>query len=328
MRHLYLVIFALIVLLASAITRGDEPVDMKPLFAKVKEQRERLRSGVYRVTGTATRETRPADEADAKPEEQNWDVILFGAFDFDRNLMRFDCTSPFAQASHTIYCRLADAQYLYSTGIRALRGSRARMGIYGLNEKKLDEMREVGWMDIRALGWANASGLYREGDYDNVMERRLDVEIPKSLSTENEIVNAVFTQRIGKEICKYQIDTTKGYTVARATREMTNLPPGELKWGKNDIVREIEWQQITDVWVPVRYVEMYWRAVRNRVEYETQEQVWKIEWESVNKPVDDALFDFKKLPAAKYTTVYDYRLPAEKVEGGTQRRPVYTFGRD
>lgn len=322
------------ILIACPSARADDKVDMQPILTEMRKQRELLRSGVYRVTGTVSRETSPVEQPKGNPEpaqvERSGEIEIFGAFDFDRKLIRFDRRSPLELDALVIYCRSTEASYHFSPGRIGGGGS---VRIFPADADQPPEVSGAGWMDIRALGWSGVKSLFGLGHYDNVLERHPRANIPKSIATDGPITHLIYENRVSNELCDYRIDTANGYTITRATRQDVGQVKGDPKWGKNNIVRDIEWKKMGEVWVPVRYVEMYRsvtidRSGKHEALYRTEEQAWNIEWESVNKPVDESLFDYKKLPVPKNTNAFDYRVPAVKHPDGSETRSsVYIYGR-
>ncbi len=157
--------------------------------------------------------------------------------------------------------------------------------------------RASGWMDVRALGMY-ADDEFKGQDFDTMLKNYLDPKFFKEMGSENGVFQIRLVNKFD-ELLEYWIDSIKGYAMVKSTRRPRTNEKGPPQWGNPDILRTIDWKEISGVWVPIGYrsIVQGYTGVANSILYEKTQYDWRINWESINKPIDDSYFDPQSVQA-------------------------------
>ena len=189
-----------------------------------------------------------------------------------------------------IFIRTPEASYHYS-------GAEGITEILDPEVAQSSSDRDSGWMDVRALG-IYANDEFKGQDFDAMLKNYLDPKFLKEMSSENGVFQIRLVNKFD-ELVEYWIDSNKGYAMVKSTRRPRTNEKGPPQRGDPNILRTIDWKGISGVWVPIGYrssVQGY-TGVANSILYEKTQNDWRINWESINKPIDDSYFDPQSVQA-------------------------------
>jgi hypothetical protein len=189
-----------------------------------------------------------------------------------------------------IFLRTPEASYHYS-------GAEGTTEILDPDVRQSSSFRASGWLDVRALG-TYANDEFQGQDFHTMLETYLSKKLFKDMNSENGVFHVRLVTKFD-ELTEYWIDSNKGYALVKSTRRQPVRKQGPPQWGEPDLIRTIDWKEISGIWVPVGYrssVQRYDFGV-NAIRSTKTLYDWKIYWESINKPLDDAYFDPQSVQA-------------------------------
>jgi hypothetical protein len=313
---------------ACAQTGDAKSPDLSFVLDGIKAERQRLRSGVYRIVGSYAEEVTHGRESDA---QRSGKVDAFCAFDHLNGFVRFDRTVPswlmperkLLSAARAANVAVAPAEltfiYCKTPGHSAHYFSLAkRLELWATDTISPSSMPLAGgWMDIRALGFYNLDQVFTGLSFDDVLTKRF-VKRKPDLSQEP---NGQFLLTwILDDIERWQcwIDPKKGFSPIRFTGQFKLPELHETEWRNPHLEREIEWEFISNVWVPRTYRDKYVKEFPPKnppkppefkydPRYLVMRYVWNITWQSINEPVDKKYFDYEQLDLPDGTKVVDWR---------------------
>ncbi len=303
------------------------------VWDEVVKHRERLNSGVYHIKGTYTKGVTEKPEIGESDELEVGNISCFGAFDFSAGKIRFDRTFP----SWTFGRRLEHEMGTKGQGrnpvpamVTLISGAEPNYSFHYLSASKSIELhqpevrtppnRGVGgsWVDVRGLGIYHGDQMFLGMTLEEIIERRrdyseIDVRLHKSGLYELSCLH--------RDVTKYEffIDPERGYTVTKFMAKMGGPELGREDYDIPYLERHVKWEEVGGTWVPVAYRCTAFRAmetegssnepdIADRHTYHLVRHDWKIEWESVNQPIPDVIFNYDVLPLEAETKVVDRRL--------------------
>ncbi|MFO0914664.1 MAG: hypothetical protein U0795_17030 [Pirellulales bacterium] len=297
---------------------------LESILAGARAERERIRSGLFRVVGTAQETTSWTNQTITKS------LTGFGAFDVDAGLFRWDRRVDIAggKPGAEFKCLIKpDMEFYYSENFH-----KAEIHLPGSGPPESNP--DVGrLLDIRAFGLlfdANVeSGATPDMATAALSNNPLFGKEPIIEDAGNGVARVTWTAEPVKNVTdqlEWVVDTANGYTPIRRTQT-------ETVDGKDPLpvaMQELTWKQIDEVWVPVGYK---LNSVR-RVPAPNAEGVgtfartvhWEIKWEMVNEgAISRDLFDIHKLGLPIGTVIMEARegkpFVTERI-GPKQRPPL------
>ena len=335
---------------ATAAASGEEAeeVDVAYILDGMRAERERLVRGVYRVAGTYADEITESQQFTGGKTLRKGRVEILGAFDHVAGVMRFDRALP-----------------AWSLPSGPLRSATRRAGL----EKPPEETKFVfsrrqgeschyfslanrleiwppdviepssmslagGWMDVRAIGLYNLDQLFKGTSLNDILERRFTQTRPTARRQRNGQY-LVTWQLSAFERWRCWIAPEQGFAPVRFVGQFRLPELGETQWREPHLRREVEWQEISGVWAPRSYRDLYAKELppktppqppdyRYKATYQVSEHVWNFDWESINKPINEELLDPEHLDVPNGTKVFDNRSnqPVYLYTVGDPRRPM------
>jgi hypothetical protein len=300
-------VILVMLLLTPAAPPADTPASLNPeaeevtdfVLAGIKHARDKLRSGVFRAWGHLDESARPEYPLEG-------DIEIFCAFDFDNGFLRFDRLEPmwWAPAASSGAKGASDAAKVVQDGGKFValpdrcvqwRTREKMVWIRRAQEKPTSITRPF---DIRVLGLTNWAGLDFGVSWQDAL--RYIQAPPHDALAETKVYRLVRVDQENGSRFDFFLDGEKGFSPVRL--EQRERPPNSTgDWGEPSEVDEVTWAQKNGLWVPTSFYQEVRRPVRKRREL-------RIQWESVNEPVDEALFTWEGLGLPKGTLVVDERL--------------------
>lgn len=309
---------------SSAGERGEEADAPKLCFERLVEgmtrERQKLRSGCFRATGTKTIDAAPntgvseeriREVAQAQIALQA-EVQIFAAFDTARDRLRFDWIQPLRLSVSitgpptmdmltTRYARRPEYSALY----QCLSSVRTRETIeLHLPEVKTGTQHQTAHhFDVRSLGLTHPGSLARGEPLGSVCKRYLD---PPPQVCEDEGAGVFRVQWVygGQDDPplwirrSIWIDTSQGYCPTRLTLEYGTSP---TEWTKPYGSVEVAWTEVSGVWVPktLKTLDTNWpRIVRNEL---------LLHWEAINEPLPEERFHYQDFDVGEKAIISDLR---------------------
>ena len=301
----------------SALTAAEDQDALKFLLRGLKNEREKLRSGVFRVRGTKHVATNIDGE-----KALDGDVSMLVAFDYDAARLRFDRTEPFrepwtektfgmprrAKVLTITYCRTQDFVAIADPR----RG--VKLDLWPSDHELRSSQKDVVF-DVRSLGigyWRHFTG---GSDFRSVYadaERLLNREI--KVTQESPGRYRVGRQNGDMSRVTLWIDEGHGFSPLRNVLEMKKVPKASEPWPVDPVfVSEVSWKCMSGVWVPVTLDIESRDSIINvgkRISKEgeaDQSYTLTFDWEAVNKPVPDKYFQYEDMPVEKGRPILDHR---------------------
>lgn len=289
------------------------------ILSGFEHSRQKLRSGIYRASGRK----RDGIEGDARFPAYAGDIEIYSAFDYDRNLFRFERNEPslFEDAPdqpirhvalQTKYIRTPELSLHRETGW--IERGPSTLAIKAADAKPSDYVFPI---DVRNLGAASWYHIRNRTPFDEVstaLRRRRVTEIVEERDGLFRVTQVYNDSGIPK--CVYWFDTRQGFSPIRFEfREVD----GQGAWlEKPSTLMQVDWTQINDVWVPKTFSIVDQQGGARRLEGYNL----RFEWESVNGPVSEDLFTRESLELPRGTAIIDRRLgkPVVIERVGTEAR--------
>jgi hypothetical protein len=264
-------------------------------------ERQKLRSGEFVVSGTKSAKDSKKPELDNSGR-----VLIFCAFDEAR--IRFDNREPglVAELPLTTPPKMKpsriDRMFFLTPkqSVTWIQGNgnehiaiTAPNSIFGL----------FLFFDVRGFGLATWNSLTdkRGPKVETTIAALKRDRRKKTVDTsDSKYVQLVFLMEWGPrfEELRYWLRPDQGFAPVRLeARTRKKFPPDE-GWHVNEHA-ETSWEQTDGVWLPAEF-----ELTRSDESGEVK-MAWKIRWRSVNKPIDDARFDWKDFGAPETVPVID-----------------------
>ncbi|MCA9125103.1 MAG: hypothetical protein KDB05_07595 [Planctomycetales bacterium] len=283
------------------------------LHAGMIDARSKLRTGSFRATGTWV-------ESDSRGESLSLDWEVFCAFDHDRNLFRFDQQMELPDALPQGV--EAETQPATLSVVKTKLVTDPEGVIYWCDEESakielwgptFEPSRRLYDFDVRCAGLL---GVYSFG-------RGLTVEeFCKAWSSTKvrEVTNRSGLQRIefhnneSEVLFAQTIDERRGFTPIHAEFRDLALAGPSATFDQAELISKgsTTWKQINEQWVPASILLVYGKDRRELA----------FEWESVNEPIPDKLFQKEGLGLPGETFVSDHRLGKEIFIGRLDGKPT------
>ena len=278
------------------------------LIAGMRFERNRIATGTFRAVGTWQ-----FLMGTEKKVVFDGPVELFVAFDFPNKKLRTDVkgvgfsNGKVVQDGFRIFCSHSDVAFRYST----LPGSKyPSLAIVSLKES--GQSIFDGGLDIRSVGLASPQVLFSSRSFDTAyVDYKPGVENRQEIvALDKGIVLVTSKNEVNQDVSGFSemsIDTNSGFTILRAVGGQRTGVGKDQK--ENSVVESnISWQRLQGVFVPSSFNCVSRNPVPGPpVSIEDVRISLKLDWESVNQPVDPGLFDYHKFELPKITPVVDRR---------------------
>ena len=248
------------------------------LWSGMTENRRKLERGVFVATG------RRIIDNWSDRSHGSGEVELFGAFDHEKGLRRFDRTEPLAARLplRAVPDALADrltAQCIMTPQRTTIRLSQAKgdSQIILINDPTPSHMQLHGTFDARSLGllfWNRDSSVL---DFESVLKTWTDARLEEVAKVSDHIYRITASSGQNNAVVRsIWVDDSRGFGPIRCeVGSRSGLPI---------YVSEMVWVQIHGIWIPKKY--------RNEMTTASLTDTYDLsfKWESVNKPVPQSLF--------------------------------------
>ena len=287
------------------------------LIKGMDDQRQRLRTGMYRINGRYISESTETGRLDGP-------VKIFSAFDFDADKFRFDRTGPIREGKVPPAPLGADARSSWTLKMRGGRMIRLKdrnisngddsmqVRIGSMNPMVQNDLRPL---DVRAFGlfyWQSMSSFpatpypkfleyYERDQADEVVEERRGIwKITKTFPT--------YLGHTSRRIL--WIDQKAGFSPIRLELRQRDdsMPAGT--WSAPDFESETTWIEIAGVWVPKTA-----RIVDDPGTAKVASYEFPFDWEMVNGVVPPETFTLAGLKLKPGYQVVDDTLGRDVIVG-------------
>jgi hypothetical protein len=260
------------------------------LLAGFVSERERLRSGVVTVV-----ENISAERLGAASNAQS-------TLTFDFNQEKIRLNRDIGEKS-TSYIRTPDFAASAAFANNELEG-----GVVEKTKPDVAPLRRFGYFDIHKVGLVTASQLLDNRHADlglNQLVKMLAEQEVVSVEKDDNGLYVITTriEKMGTERTMW-IDANRGYSPTRF--ELRFAPK---KGGKSTVLHncETEWQQIQNIWVPVRFVDTGKNGLRAEL---------TLSWSRINETPPDSIFAIEDIDvsSSSYAMYVDSRLDPPLIE--------------
>jgi hypothetical protein len=299
---------------ASEIDREAESI-----FRDMLDQRMQLHSGVCRING----EKFNSQQATVPEIKGNVRVLL--AFDHNKRSLRFDSEHPmFVRTSSSLTPEKMSegiesprSKWIQTPDLIAEWSKTTKDNFQFVHLRKADSafenMAALSPFDVREAGLVDYMAFRRNPGIERTIGNYLKlkpIEVRKIDDAKSWLV-------LKTDWGKYEIlvDRKRGMTAT----ELRFVEP-KVTYPGRDTAAMVEWEERNGVWVPKKY----------RIEFQIGDEYrdhryydFALNWESVNQPIDDALFDYQKMEGIPDgTEIVDTRVDPQKVIGryGPERK--------
>jgi len=310
---------------------SDDPQEMlEYLVNGLKNDRQRLRRGIFRIHGERIREDPPPVGKLEGP------VQMLGAFDFEQGCYRFDRQGPswkvIGKESDVLdrkMCHTSELSIHYNNRY-------SRIEIHPPDTVNPSTLVDTeGYLNVRCVGVYAFGQLFKSLELEPMCQQLLETPGIESCVEEGDGVYRVDWMVSERKHISRWIDTKRGFTPIRMESRYRLPELGETQWRAPFQTHEIKWTQIADVWVPASYQIFYRMELppekdpeppdyKYTPRYRTFHCEYAFEWESVNEPVDEAYFNYEGFDLPDGTKIADARAGELRVLGviGTRDRAV------
>jgi hypothetical protein len=269
------------------------------VLAGMRDERERLRSGIFRASGTRTVEAEPGKNHVVRIE-------LFSAFDRDNDRFRFDRLET--DVTPNVPVRPRGGKYI-RTAEQSIHASDEGPGT-AVTVMAPDHPPHIDPFDVRSIGIALPQEL--SIGFQEFLSFFSEEQVVESAEKQDEMYCVTWLSGKNHELRRrVWIDEQLGW--APAQFEASVQVPG----GTNIVrqVMDVEWRRVSQVVVPVKLVAESRRVV-DKLEL-------TFDWVAVNRPIDAKYFSIDGLNLDTGTYIADGRLgPAVLVEIVGQNEPT------
>jgi hypothetical protein len=267
-----------------------------------RDGRYRLRSGIFRVVGrTFCHRSVPDNDSGEGSVSLEGSVSVFGAFDYEKGLFRFDRKETDWMAGRQNKEVVRGGKYVRTAEFAIEKGLAGRtITIKPLAKKASSPIKPF---DVRTLGSVNLGELQSELSFSRVFgqdkghvteEKLIEVESESAdvcrltwTLTENRTVKT--TIWFDKQQRFSPIRFEERYALREGTSRRITKPP---RWGKATFISEVTWKKTSDVFVPEAFSIQEQSGVRREPFEVTSSRGYSLSftWENVNEPIPDELF--------------------------------------
>jgi hypothetical protein len=261
-------------------------------------ERQKLHSGEFVVSGTKS------SKFPAMPELDNSARVMISCA-FDESRIRWDNLESGIVMESPLTSRRPGV--LEQTFVRTPQRSVIWAQGMGSNQIVLlppnARLEPLLFFDVRALGLMTCEDLNRsdgrkvETTIAALKKRPRDGSVDLSDPRYVQLVFLTELQGWSNEL-RYWLRPDQGFAPVRLEASTRNLdsPEGSRRISERT---ETSWERIDDVWLPVKL------EITRPQKFSDDRLAWKIRWRSVNKPIDDARFDWKDFGAPETVRVTD-----------------------
>jgi RNA polymerase sigma factor (sigma-70 family) len=262
------------------------------LWSKMAEHRNKLERGAFVATG------RRVMDYPAIREHADGAVVILGAFDYEKGLLRFDRSEPLSELvpRPAITSALADrwTGKLILTPEMTLDWSN-RLGAAAIAGPRFyPALHNIAPFDARSLGllfWNRDSSVL---DFVTVLKTWTDSRLEEVVKESEHIYRITVSSGKNNAIIRtLWLDDSRGFTPTRCEIASFSAPP--------IYVTELSWVEIHGIWVPKKYHnERYDGSLSDTYDL-------SFKWTSVNKPVPQSMFTVAGLDLEEGTQVIETR---------------------
>lgn len=270
----------------------------------MRNERHALKSGICNVRGdTSTVNTEHLDNSIAGP------VIMMFAFDEQGN-ERLDRAEPGWINESLIPGKGAQAKT--HQGIVSAKSCRSggKSAFWIVGQRDINVMAPnfrlqndlLRPFDPRSLGYGGVHELQRGTTFEETLKQHLARRPPVISDSESDLweVTWQFDNSSLTSQWRIWVDTSRGFTPVRG--ELRGRSASNAEWRISQST-ETKWEQVSNVWVPVRY-----SLVSTPTDTFRQAITYDLTWTNVNKPIDLAIFDYKSFGAQDSVGIVDSSL--------------------
>ena len=283
----------------------------RQLLREILDQRMRLTSGVFRFRGEKFN-----SEGPPIPEVRG-PVSGLVAFDHDRERFRFDSEQPMfvtsissSTSETTEGIERPMLRWIQTPEFTADWTKTTRSNVQYVHVRKPGNVVETSAVlypfDVREAGLIHYMQFEKNPGLQKTIEAFLELKVVEIRDLENDRKCLVLETRWGR--FELVIDLKRGMTVT----ELRVIEP-DVTFPGRETAALVEWEQRNGVWIPKKY----------RIEWQTGDEYrdhryydLTFDWQSVNEPVAETLFDFHQLEGIPDgTEIVDVRTDPQKVIG-------------
>ena len=296
------------------------------------EGRDRLRSGVFTARG------RQFALGTGKYPVLDVPVDIFCAFDYDRDVFRYDGRKPQRVSAHKVHSHEEAAQRAKGPALLSFverdaiekyaRGPTKAITWCNVNPNTVGfhpvsfSMRGK-WMlpplDVRTVGLGLWGTVVEGGDYSDLRQSVSSLQMDDAADEGGGQYRCVWIQFPGgsrKQEVRHRVwfDERQGFSPVRSDLRISRAAIGALA-AKDSVQEETDatWVCIHDVWVPKTF------SIRLFLNGSLQERRdFAFDWSSVNEPVDSQLFELAGMELPPQARIFDDRLGTPVIVGRVQ----------
>lgn len=292
---------------------GSEHDDMAFVFAGMRRERGRLRSGVGQITEKQQRRENSDEENAGNVEEQRIQFAFDGQtklrFDRDGPGMVIDATTlkpnekdPSMAIAQGKQGRVL--QFWYTDGEKSCfwQGDQP---IINLGRVGAWAGKEVHYFDVRALGLYNWVAYSHGYNFDKVAEAFRTMNGLKKVDKKDPglwVITWETSDSLLATQWRVQVDVEHGFTPRRMDVLERPAKPPDSPWALLETA-ETNWEQRAQVWAPVSHKTTVFRARQPIVNVTLQ-----IHWEEINGPIPARYFHYEDFQAPDAVGVVDNSL--------------------
>lgn len=278
----------------------------------MKDNRERLKTGVFRATGLYS-------VVASGREELRGPVEIFSAFDRSKQRIRFDRSVPIRPLPRQLAARpeaapngstkkdepakppafsIQKTQVILSPKeVLVTAGDRGSMRVHPPEFRKFPGMP----FDVRALGLNSLRGFEKDGTTFEERYEALTKNKPCEIERQNERRWKIVWEFVEPTRFRstYWIDEASGFTVIKSETRLPRSNVEPVAWGNPEYVSDVTWERRDDVWVPKSF------KIQDPGARQLRTYDLAFEWESVNKPIADNYFTIAGMDKKDRTEAYN-----------------------
>lgn len=296
---------AIVAIVCGVARAADGAPRPEILFRGMREARDRLQSGVFRAVGRVS-------VTEESKQRVNGEVKLFCAFDFFKDMFRFDRNEPALVAvRNASEEERIDVKYV-RTSTQSLHWESVTPDVRILPPNAPPPFLARAF-DVRVLGLGNERDMTQGYSFEQFYR----VYTTQSIHEFTESTKGVYHLSwlfgdSGRTQKTLWISEKHGNSPIRF--DVREKGPGD-KWLAPSTICEMTWFKQSNVWVPETVI---FETVRGLSRHETYTLAF--EWESVNQPVSEELFTLAGLEIAPNWNVVDERLGRPIVLGTVEQQ--------
>jgi hypothetical protein len=285
----------------------DSKQEVSFVFGGMRAERGKMRTGQCRVKGRWIERNR----SDRQQIDDGIDIFI--AFDGERR--RFDIRQPDwipdedALPNKALKRAVTQTKF-YDSGKKAAfwRDYSDQIEILPSYGDRSLPSGLIGFFDVRALGLYSEHALQQQATLKAVLDefqRNItgNTKLRADLSVRRQEAD-IWTVRFGYDLTNMEaefllsVNVRNGFTPTRYLARVRNKVANAAWLVQED--HKTSWAMRSDVWVPVKY-----EYISGADMQQSREVSYAIEWEKINEPIDEDLFDYHSFGAPDSVGVVD-----------------------